>query len=881
MDCGPAALASLLNGYGLSVSYPRLRELCQTDVDGTSIDTLEVLASRLGLEAEQVMVPNDFVLRQTTPNLPAIAVVTLPNGLTHFVVIWRERFGYVQIMDPARGRSWIRKDRLLDSLYQHRVEVDAEDWLDYARSDEFSASLKEGLEALGVDGTTAGRLLGDACAASDWQPLARLDAAIRMCRSLRAAGAKIRPADIPTLLAKLPEQPDLIPDRHFQVQAADDPQQLTLTAAILLRVRGVASARGDTSAGGDTGGGGDTSARGDMRGGPDPLLARTREPAQPTTTRRLAGLLGELNMNGMVGGLAGVSLLVGAITFIEALVFRYLIGAQPPSDLIMLGMTTFVAIAPLAAAVALEAGSIRMSQALGRQLDTRLRAMLLHKLPRIADGYFSSRLISDLAERGHAITQVRELPELARRIVVAVTRITLILAGLVWLLPQQLALILFAAVVALAAPLALYPTLAERDMRARTHVGALSRFYLDSLRGSEAIWAHDAARSMTHEHESLLLKWAQAAREFQRPAIVFELAQVLGLAAISIFLVFAALSEPGTSVTNGTPLGSILLVAYWSLFIPILSRQLTETLKQIPSVSNVARRVFELLDAPEEDVETSLAPTPTTGTSAVGIEFRSMTIARGELELLSEISVRIEPGERVAIVGASGSGKSTLLGTILGWHPATAGTLLIDGAAASAGSIASLREQAVMIDPDLYLWNKSLFDSISYGCGDLDPQDFEVALSGSEMLADLQQMNEGLATLVGENGSRLSGGESQRLRIARGLLRADRRLVLLDEPFTGMDSAQRARLRDAVLARWPAATLLWVSHNVSETTGFDRVLVLAGGRIVEDGAPAALLARDDSGYAEMIATEHALQQRLTEGGDWLRRVFQHGEVHLQ
>jgi ABC-type bacteriocin/lantibiotic exporter with double-glycine peptidase domain len=491
MDCGPAALASLLNGFGMSVSYPRLRELCQTDVDGTSIDTLEVLAARFGLDAEQVMLPNDFLFRRSNRNLPAIVVVTLPNGLTHFVVAWRERFGYVQIMDPARGRSWMRKDRLLRSLYQHRISVEAEDWNEYARTEEFTATLAEALQLLGVPASYAQELLTNARADASWQSLARLDAAVRMCRSLRDAGEKIRSGNVLALLEVLLDEQDVIPDNYYQVRPDPaDADELILTGAVVLSIR--ANAQTDAK--------------------PDPLLAATRDAAQPSVSQRLLGLLAEIGMSRITTALVGVSVLIGFITFIEALVFRYLIGAQPPTDLLLLALIAVVVIAPLAAAVTLEAGGIRMSQAIGRQLDTRLRTLLLRKLPRIADGYFSSRLISDLAERGHAVTQVREFPDLLRRTVIAATRIGLLLAGLTWLLPQEIGLILVATLTALIAPFTIYPALAERDMRARTHVGALSRFYLDSLRGTEAIWAHGAARSMQDEHESLLTKWAQAVK---------------------------------------------------------------------------------------------------------------------------------------------------------------------------------------------------------------------------------------------------------------------------------------------------------------------------------------------------------------------------------
>ena len=104
MDCGPAALKCLLEGFGIPVSYGCLREACQTDVDGTCIDTIEEAAVQLGLEAEQVMVPVDHLFLPEAAALPAIVVVRLASGFTHFVVVWRRHGRVVQVMDPATGR---------------------------------------------------------------------------------------------------------------------------------------------------------------------------------------------------------------------------------------------------------------------------------------------------------------------------------------------------------------------------------------------------------------------------------------------------------------------------------------------------------------------------------------------------------------------------------------------------------------------------------------------------------------------------------------------------------------------------------------------------------------------------------------------------------
>src|SRR5271166_569002 len=128
MDCGPAALKCLLEGFGIPAHYGRLREACQTDVDGTSIDTMEEVANQLGLEAEQIVIPVDHVLLSEADSLPAIATVLLPNGVTHFVVAWRRHGRFVQVMDPAMGRRFVPAERFRSELFVHKMPVPASYW---------------------------------------------------------------------------------------------------------------------------------------------------------------------------------------------------------------------------------------------------------------------------------------------------------------------------------------------------------------------------------------------------------------------------------------------------------------------------------------------------------------------------------------------------------------------------------------------------------------------------------------------------------------------------------------------------------------------------------------------------------------------------------
>ncbi|MBI4772035.1 MAG: hypothetical protein HY784_16870 [Chloroflexi bacterium] len=154
MDCGPASLKSILEGFGIQASYARLREACQTTVDGTSIDTMEDLAVQLGLNAEQVMIPADHLLLEEAEALPALVVVRLPNGLTHFVVAWDQHARWVQVMDPGSGRRWAPRQRFLDDLYIHHFPVPTRAWREWAATSGFLAPLRRRLRDLGLTQAT-------------------------------------------------------------------------------------------------------------------------------------------------------------------------------------------------------------------------------------------------------------------------------------------------------------------------------------------------------------------------------------------------------------------------------------------------------------------------------------------------------------------------------------------------------------------------------------------------------------------------------------------------------------------------------------------------------------------------------------------------------
>src|SRR5262249_51371618 len=174
-----------------------------------SIDTIEALAGRLGVEADQVIVPTDHLLLPEARALPALLVVRLPEGLTHFVLAWRRHGPLVQVMDPALGRRWVTAGQLLDEVYVHRHPIPAADWFAWACSEEFRRPLTRRFGARGIGREDDGRIT--AAMAGGWRSLAALDATSRFVGSLVRSGGVARGRSARRLLDDL-QGPSESPD---------------------------------------------------------------------------------------------------------------------------------------------------------------------------------------------------------------------------------------------------------------------------------------------------------------------------------------------------------------------------------------------------------------------------------------------------------------------------------------------------------------------------------------------------------------------------------------------------------------------------------------------------------------------------------------------
>ena len=885
MDCGPAALKCLLEGFGVGVSYGRLREACQTSVDGTSIDTLETLGTSLGLDAEQVMMPVDHLLLPEADALPAIVVTRLPSGLVHFVVVWRVHGRFVQIMDPARGRRWVRGEAFLRDVYLHRMSVPADAFREFAGSDAFTRPLAHRLRALGaLDGEA---LIARALEDPGWAAVAALDGAARTVAALVASGASARGPEASRLVASLASAP-AVPPIYATATAApaaeDGTAQVAIRGAVLLRASAAASL--------------DAAQKAAL---PVELRAAVEEP-RPRAAAELWRLLARDGRGRWATLAVGVVLAaLGAVA--EALLFRALIdlvvgGGGSVGFLTRLaghalggaplgpGAIAGAIVVLLTALLALELPLARSLRRAGARLEEQLRALYLRKIPRLPDRYFQSRPVSDMAERAHLLHRLRTLPTLGGEIARTAIEIVVVTGGLAWLAPRGAGLALALGLVALLVPFVAEPAVAERDLRMRNHAGALGRFYLDGLLGLVAVRTHGAEPALAREHRDRLREWVAAARRALGAALTAEAAQTLLGLALAVRLLVGFFARGAT--TSGAPLatldpGTALLLVYWALSLPALGQELTGLVQQIPAQRNLTLRLLEPLGAPEDDAAgaaraaqaTQAARAADPGAAAddvaagVRVELDDVRVVAGGHQILEVGGLAIAPGEAVAIVGASGAGKSSLVGLLLGWHRPATGTVRIDGTPLDGAGIEALRRRTVWIDPAVYLWNRSLADNLAFGLA-ATPEAFGAVLDEAELGEVVRRLPEGLGTLLGEAGGLVSGGEGQRVRFGRGLLRERPRLVILDEPFRGLSRDQRQALLERARRRWSSATLFCVTHDIAETSAFPRVLVIADGRVAEDGAPAALLAQPGSRYAALAEAERRVRAAAWSGERWRR-----------
>src|SRR5271169_1007503 len=300
----------------------------------------------------------------------------------------------------------------------------------------------------------------------------------------------------------------------------------------------------------------------------------------------------------------------------------------------------------------------------------------------------------------------------------------------------------------------------------------------------------------------------------------------------------------------------IVFISYLAqLYAPI--NQITQSWGLIAGARVGARRIFEILDT-EPDLEDGTRNFPPSGACGEvawsGVSFRY----RPDTPILAGVDLKVPAGTKIAVVGPTGAGKSTLLGLLPRFYDPSAGSVAIDGVDVREYTLRSLRNQIAMVLQPLLIFSLSVRDNIAYGRPGADDAAIEQAARLAQVDDLIASLPAGYDTLLGESGAALSEVEKQQITIARALLR-DAPILILDEPTSALDVTTEALVMAGIERLMVGRTTFTIAHRLSTVRRCDRILVLHGGAIVEQGTLPELL-RLNGFFAEYYRTQFAPQE---------------------
>ncbi len=359
--------------------------------------------------------------------------------------------------------------------------------------------------------------------------------------------------------------------------------------------------------------------------------------------------------------------------------------------------------------------------------------------------------------------------------------------------------------------------------------------------GTEDLAAADLGRSIDEIRESgieaaLTSRWLGLWTQFAWYATT-TLIYTLGAFGIAGFL--------GVPFTVGQVIAFIALYGY----VQAGAGAVTGFIDSWQSAKPAVDKLMEILDS--DEVEDYLHPKQTVRLDGA-MQFHQVdfTYPGTEKPALSNLELTIPKGQRIGLVGETGAGKSTFVDLVLGfWRPG-AGTITWDGLGLEIIGRRQLRRQAAVMAQEAFLWNTTIRENIRLGRPGASDAEVEDAARKAQALPFIQAAERGFETPCGERGARLSGGQRQRVALARLFLR-DPRIIVLDEPTSALDLETEAKLQIDLDALTAGRTTFIIAHRLSTLRSVDRILVFHQGRIVEDGTPAELLAKEGGRFRHL------------------------------
>ncbi len=368
---------------------------------------------------------------------------------------------------------------------------------------------------------------------------------------------------------------------------------------------------------------------------------------------------------------------------------------------------------------------------------------------------------------------------------------------------------------------------------------------VDSLLNYETVKYFNNEHYESKRFDDALAQWETAKLKNRMSLLVLNSGQALVIAlAVTIMLWMAADSVMNKEMT----LGDLAMInAYMiQLFVPLnflgfIYREIRRAVTDLENMLALLKRESKIRDT-ENAVPLQL--------QAGEIEFKSVNFAyTADRPILQNFSVKVQAGTKLAVVGASGAGKSTLSRLLFRFFDRDSGVIEIDGQDISQITLSSLRQAIGIVPQDTVLFNASIRDNIAYAKPDASAEEIDQAIVAANLKQFIASLPEGDKTLVGERGLKVSGGEKQRIAIARVLLKGSK-IIIFDEATSALDSHSEAAILDAISQLAKNHTSIVIAHRLSTIVDADKIILLDQGRVIEQGTHAELLALNGR-YAQM------------------------------
>lgn len=517
---------------------------------------------------------------------------------------------------------------------------------------------------------------------------------------------------------------------------------------------------------------------------------------------------------------------------------------------LFIGVFIIKGVAAYASGAALHAVANKVILDLRKEMYQRLLACPV----RFFDATTSGSLVSKFT---YDVIQVKDACTAALTVLVRDTLAVIGLLGWMFYMDWKLALIaLISAPFIVVVVTIIKKRLRLMSRRVQRSMGEINHALQEAIGGIRLIKLYDGYKKEQEQFYQLINHNRAVVMKFSMAAVLSSpLVQIITAIFLAIIIY----------VATQQALAGDLSVGEFMSFIGAMA-MLLGPLKRLVAVNEYIQRglaasesVFSMIDEPIELEGIQLEQSPARIQGDISIKSLNFSYPESDAVSLNNISLDINAGETVALVGASGAGKSTLISLLSGFYALDKGMIFIDGHDLSTMSLASLRANIALVSQDVFLFNDTVRNNIAFGaldeCSDEQIQTAAEAAYAMEFIVDLpQKMN----TKIGSGGTKLSGGQRQRLAIARALLK-DAPILILDEATSALDSVSERQIQSALDVAREGRTCIVIAHRLSTVENADRVLVLDAGRIVESGTHQQLLEQQGT-YAEM----HNLQFKILD-----------------